>query len=126
MRIDPSDLAAFLAIARRRSFRAAPTELGGSASALSHALRALEERLDLRLVNRTTRSVALTEAGQLLFDRVAPAMGDVDVAIAELAARRDAIVGTLRLNAAHASARLELMPLLPGFLAAHPGIDVEI
>ncbi len=125
-RINPGDLAGFLAIARARSFRRAAIELGVTPSALSHALRALEERLDLRLVNRTTRSVALTEAGQLLFDRVAPAMRDVDDAIAELAARRDAIVGTLRLNAAHASARLELMPLLPGFLAAHPGIDVEI
>lgn len=70
MRIDPSDLATFLAIARHRSFRAAATELGVTPSALSHALRNVEERLGLRLVNRTTRSVALTEAGERLFARI--------------------------------------------------------
>lgn len=125
-RVDPGDLTGFLAIARAKSFRRAAIDLGVTPSALSHNLRALEERLDLRLVNRTTRSVSLTEAGQLLFDRVDPAVRDMDDAIEELNARRDAAVGTLRLNAAHASARIELMPMLAGFLAAHPGIDVEI
>src|SRR5258707_3645210 len=76
MRIDPSDLATFLAIARHRSFRAAAVELGVSASALSHALRNIEERLDLRLLNRTTRSVPLTEAGDRLFTRVSHAFHD--------------------------------------------------
>src|SRR3546814_15375690 len=71
--VNPSDLATFLAIARHKSFRRAADELGVTPSALSHKLRALEERLDLRLVNRTTRSVAVTEAGEQLFARVAPA-----------------------------------------------------
>ncbi len=126
MPIDSGDLTGFLAIARAKSFRRAAIELGVTPSALSHGLRALEERLDIRLVNRTTRSVALTEAGQLLFDRVAPALRDVDDAIAEITARRDSVTGTLRINAAHASARLELMPMVAGFLEAYPGVDLEI
>jgi len=81
MRIDPSDLATFLAIARHRSFRAAATELGVSASALSLALRNIEERLDVRLINRTTRSVALTEAGARLFERISPAFRDIGDAL---------------------------------------------
>jgi len=84
LRIDPSDLATFLAIARHRGFRAAATELGVSASALSHALRNIEERLDLRLLNRTTRSVALTEAGERLFSRISPAFRDIDDALEDL------------------------------------------
>lgn len=70
--VSPSDLSSFLALARHRSFRRAADEVGCTPSALSHALKALEERLDLRLFNRTTRSVALTEAGELLLARVAP------------------------------------------------------
>lgn len=125
-RVTPSDLGCFLAIARAGSFRRAAIELGVTPSALSHALRALEERLDLRLVNRTTRSVALTEAGQRLFDRTDPAFRDVDQAIEELNAWRGTPIGTLRINASQIAAHLELMPLLAGFLAAHPGVTVEI
>src|SRR6185436_17842148 len=106
MRIDPSDLATFLAIARHRSFRAAATELGVTASALSHALRGLEERLGLRLINRTTRSVALTEAGERLFARIRPAFLDISDAIEDLNALRGAPTGTLRINAAKSSTRL--------------------
>ena len=125
-RIAPGDLNVFLAIARAKSFRRAAVELGVTPSALSHGLRALEERLDLRLVNRTTRSISLTEAGQRLFDRVDPAFRDVDSAIEELNVWRGTPIGTLRINAALASARLELMPLLAGFLAANPSVQVEI
>ena len=100
MRIDPSDLATFLAIARHRSFRAAATELDVSPSALSHALRNIEERLDLRLVNRTTRSVALTEAGERLFARISPAFRDIDDALEDLNLFRGKPAGTLRFNAA--------------------------
>src|SRR3546814_3674666 len=82
--VNPSDLATFLAIARHKSFRRAADELGVTPSALSHKLRALEERLDLRLVNRTTRSVALTEAGEQLFARFAPAFRDIDEALHNL------------------------------------------
>src|SRR6202008_1214682 len=116
MRIDPSDLAAFLAIARRRSFRAAPTELGGSASALSHALRNIEERLDLRLVNRTTRSVALTEAGERLFARVSPAFRDIDDALEDLNLFRGKPAGPLHFNAARQSTQLVLLPIVTRFL----------
>src|ERR1700760_1463771 len=100
MKIDPSDLATFLAIARHRSFRAAATELGVSASALSHALRNIEERLDVRLINRTTRSVALTEAGARLFARISPAFRDIQDAVDELSTFRGRPIGTVRLNAA--------------------------
>src|ERR1700758_997701 len=121
MRIDPSDLATFLAIARHRSFRAAATELGVSASALSHALRNIEERLDLRLINRTTRSVALTEAGQRLFARVSPAFRDIDDALEDLNSFRGKPAGTLRFNAARQSTQLVLLPIVTRFLEGLPG-----
>jgi DNA-binding transcriptional LysR family regulator len=126
MRIDPSDLATFLAIARHRSFRAAATELGVSASALSHALRNIEERLDLRLFNRTTRSVALTEAGSRLFARISPAFRDIDDAIEDLNSFRGKPAGRLRFSAARQSAQLVLLPIVTKFLAAFPGVEVEI
>jgi DNA-binding transcriptional LysR family regulator len=125
-RIDPSDLATFLAIARHRSFRQAAVELGVSASALSHALRGIEERLDLRLVNRTTRSVALTEAGELLFSRINPAFQDIDDALEDLNNFRGKPMGTLRLNAARQSAQLVLLPIVIRFLRAFPGVNVEV
>jgi len=125
-RIVPGDLNGFLAIARAKSFRRAAVGLGVTPSALSHNLRALEERLDLRLVNRTTRSISLTEVGQKLFDRIEPAFRDIDDAIEELSAWGGKPIGTLRLNAALASARLELMPLLADFLTANPSVEVEI
>src|SRR5215475_762739 len=98
--VDPAHLAPFLAIARHKSFRRAADELGCTPSALSHALRGIEERLDLRLVNRTTRSVALTEAGERLFARVAPAFRDIDDALDDLNNFRGRPMGALRLNAA--------------------------
>src|SRR6185503_5154288 len=126
MRIDPSDLATFLAIARHRSFRAAATELGVSASALSHALRNIEERLDLRLFNRTTRSVALTEAGERLFARITPAFRDIHDALEDLNTFRGKPAGTLRLNAAKQSAQLVLLPAITKFLRAYPDVKVEL
>src|SRR4051812_27706928 len=124
--IVPADLTSFLAIARHRSFRRAADELGCTPSALSHALRTLEERLDIRLVNRTTRSVALTEAGERLQARVAPAFLDIADALDDLNAFRGAPIGTLRFNAARSSAQMVLLPLVTRFLAAHPGVEVEI
>jgi DNA-binding transcriptional LysR family regulator len=126
MQIDPADLSTFLAIARHRSFRLAAVELGVSASALSHALRGIEERLGLRLINRTTRSVALTEAGQLLYDRIDPAFRDIRDAIEDLNAFRGAPSGTLRINAAKTSTRLVLLPIVNAFLQLYPDIQVEI
>jgi len=126
MRIDPSDLATFLAIARHRSFRAAATELGVTASALSHALRNIEERLDLRLINRTTRSVALTEAGERLFSRISPAFRDIDDALEDLNNFRGKPAGTLRFNAARQSTQLVLLPVVTRFLKNFPDVSVEI
>lgn len=125
-RIGPAELATFLAIARHRSFRGAAVELGVSASALSHALRNIEERLDLRLVNRTTRSVALTEAGERLFARVSPAFQDIDDALEDLNTFRGKPAGTLRFNAARQSAQLVLLPIVTRFQQAYPEIGVEI
>lgn len=125
-RIDPADLAIVLAIGRHRSFRKAAVELRMTPSALSHALRALETRLDIRLFNRTTRAVALTQAGARLFDRIQPAFQDIDDALRDLVADDGAPIGSVRINAAHAGARLALMPLVAPFLRAHPSVTMEI
>lgn len=125
-RVDPSDLASFLAIAKHRSFKAASVELGVTPSALSHALRTIEERLDLRLVNRTTRSVALTEAGERLFARVSPAFRDIEDALEDLNTFRGKPAGTLRLNSARQSARLVLLPIITKFLKAYPDVRIDL
>jgi DNA-binding transcriptional LysR family regulator len=124
--VNPSDLSAFLAIARQRSLRKAATGLGVTPSALSHALRTLEDRLGLRLLNRTTRSVSLTEAGQALYDRVTPAFRDIDDALDDLNNFRGTPVGTLRLNCGRNSTQMVLLPTVTRFLAEHPGVNVEI
>jgi DNA-binding transcriptional LysR family regulator len=124
--ISPSDLMPFLALARHRSFRRAADEMGCTPSALSHALKSLEERLDLRLFNRTTRSVALTEAGERLLARIAPAFQDIDAALDDLNSLRGAPVGRLRFNAARVSAKMALLPIVPKFLEHYPEITVEI
>ncbi|RRN64403.1 LysR family transcriptional regulator [Caulobacter sp. 602-1] len=122
----PADLVSFLAIARHKSFRRAADELGCTPSALSHALRGVEERLDLRLVNRTTRSVALTEAGERLFARVSPAFRDIDDALDDLNNFRGRPMGALRFNASRGAAQLVLLPAVARFMALHPGVKVEI
>ncbi|MDP9808615.1 DNA-binding transcriptional LysR family regulator [Rhizobium tibeticum] len=125
-RVRSTDLAIFLAIAHHRSFRKASVELGVTASALSHALRAIEERLEVRLVNRTTRGVALTEAGERLFDRIRPAFLDIDAALEDLNSFRGQPYGKLRINAARASTKLVLLPIVSRFLKAYPSVEVEI
>jgi DNA-binding transcriptional LysR family regulator len=124
--VAPADLASFLAIARHKSFRRAADELGCTPSALSHALRGIEERLDLRLVNRTTRSVALTEAGERLFARVSPAFRDIDDALDDLNNFRGQPMGSLRFNASRGAAELVLLPAVNRFMALQPGVKVEI
>jgi len=124
--IDPGDLASFLAIARHRSFRRAADEIGCTPSALSHAIRVLEGRLDVRLFNRTTRNVALTEAGERLFGRVAPAFRDIDDALDDLNNFRGTPIGSLRLNCARSSAEMVVRPLVSRFLAEHPRVEVDI
>ena len=93
-------------------------------SALSHALRNVEERLGLRLVNRTTRSVALTEAGERLFARITPAFRDIDDALEDLNNFRGKPAGTLRFTAARQSAQLVLLPIVTRFLKSFPDVSV--
>jgi DNA-binding transcriptional LysR family regulator len=125
-RVRSTDLAIFLAIANHRSFRKAAVELAVTPSALSHALRAIEERLEVRLVNRTTRGVALTEAGERLFDRIRPAFLDIDAALDDLDTFRGQPYGKLRINAPRAAAKLVLLPIVSRFLKAHPSVEVDI
>lgn len=125
-RLSPADLSAFLAVARHRSFRKAAVELGVSASALSHALRVLEERVNLRLFNRTTRSVALTEAGERLHARVLPAFRDIQDALEDLNTLRDKPAGTLRLNAGRSAVQMTLLPVVTRFLETCPDVHIEI
>src|SRR5215467_14304987 len=124
--LDPAHLAPFLAIARHKSFRRAADELGCTPSALSHALRAMEERLDIRLVNRTTRSVALTEAGERLHARLAPAFRDIADALEDLNNFRGTPMGALKINAPRVAAELVLLPLVSRFIARHPAVRVEV
>ena len=124
--INAADLAVFLAIAEHGSFRRAADQLSVTASALSHALRGVEERAGVRLFNRTTRSVALTEAGARLFERISPAFRDIDDALEDLNSFRGKPAGTLRVNAARQSAQLVLLPIVTKFLKAFPDVNVEI
>ena len=121
-----AELQAFAAVAEARSFRAAATRLGVTPSAVSHSLRTLEARLGLRLLHRTTRSVAPTEAGARLLATLAPALADIRRAVGEAREAADTPRGTLRLTAPRTAAHLVLMPRLARFLAAHPGMAVEL
>ena len=126
MKADLADLNAFLAVAQARGFRDAARTVGSSASTLSEAVRRLEARLGVRLLHRTTRSVVPTEAGTRLIERLAPALGEVKAALDVVNLFRDRPAGTLKLNVPVSAARLVLPPILPGFLAAYPDIQVEI
>lgn len=123
---DLRDLEAFIAVARTRNFRRAALESRVSVSSLSQRLRDMEERLGVRLVNRTTRSVALTEAGELLLTRVAPALHDVGEALDQVRGLRDVPSGRLRINAPPPAVDLVLAPMVAPFLTAYPQIDLEI
>jgi DNA-binding transcriptional LysR family regulator len=120
-----SELNVFVAIAEQRSFSAAARTLGVSPSALSHAMRGLEARLDVRLFNRTTRSVALTEAGEQLLRRVGPAIADLEDAVNEVTSARNRPSGSIRISASESAAKSLVRHVLPGFLAAYPDIHVE-
>ncbi|GGE06277.1 LysR family transcriptional regulator [Aureimonas endophytica] len=120
------DLAVFATVARARSFTRAAAELGLSPSTLSHTLRGLEKRLGVRLLARTTRSVAPTHAGERLLLSLQPALEEVSRGLAALADWRDAPSGTLRLTTFGYAARAILAPMLPRFLLDHPDIAVEV
>lgn len=121
-----ADLDAFAAVARERNFREAARKRRVSASSLSEALRRLEERLGVRLLNRTTRSVTLTEAGERLIERLGPAMGEIATALDDINSFRDTIGGTLRLNVPTVAAVVIMPGIVNRFLKAYPGISVEI
>lgn len=125
-RVGLSELTAFVTIAEQRSFRAAARLLGVSPSALSHTMRNLEARLNARLFNRTTRSVALTEAGDRLLRRVQPAIADLDDAVNEVGSANDRPSGSIRISAAESGAKPLIQHVLPSFLAAYPDIHVEV
>jgi DNA-binding transcriptional LysR family regulator len=126
MAADLGDLTAFVAVARSGGFREAARASGGSASGHSEAVSRLEARFGVRLLNRTTRSVAPTEAGARLLDRLGPALGEVEAALDVVNLFRDRPAGTLRLNVPGSAARLVLPRIVPGFLAAYPDICLEI
>lgn len=125
-RISANELAVFLSIATHLSFSRSAVELGLSPSALSHALRGMEERLGIRLLNRTTRSVALTEAGSRLYSRIKPAFRDIDDALEDLNQFRDKPSGLLRISAGRPAVQLVLLPLVDRFLEIYPDVKVEI
>ncbi len=119
-------LDAFLVVARHGSFRRAAIERGVSPSALSHAIRGLEEALGVRLFNRTNRSVRITAAGEHLLRRIGPALGDIAEAVEQLGLYRDRAAGTLRLNVPRNAAELVVKPVMARFLAAYPDITLEV
>lgn len=125
-RHEMSDLIAFLAVAEERSFTRAAARLGTSQSAVSAVVRRLEERMDVRLLTRTTRSVSPTEAGQRLVDTLRPAFDDIEAQLAALDEMRSRPSGTIRLTASRHAARQIVMPVVNRIMAEHPDIRVEI
>ncbi|WP_338661283.1 LysR family transcriptional regulator [Pararoseomonas sp. SCSIO 73927] len=121
-----NDLAAFSAVASQRSFRRAADTLGVSRSALSHALIGLEQNLGVRLLNRTTRSVSPTEAGNRLLERLGPVLQDLDAALDGLTETGATPSGTLRINANKSGARLLLGHVVPRFLERYPGVELDL
>ncbi|TNC63734.1 LysR family transcriptional regulator [Rubellimicrobium roseum] len=119
-------LDAFAAIVRHGSFRRAATARGVSASTLSDGLRDLEARLGVRLLHRTTRSLALTEAGAALLDRLQPALGEIAAALDVARSTQAEPAGTLRINAPTPAIELVLAPLVADFLALHPAVRLEV
>lgn len=121
-----SELTAFVEVARERSFRRAAARLGLSPSSLSHTIRSLEERMGAKLLNRTTRSVSPTEAGQLLFDRISPAFAEISGAVAAVSDFRDRAAGIVRINVPSVAAEMVLAPVLGPFTRSYPDIRLEI
>jgi DNA-binding transcriptional LysR family regulator len=125
-RTDLNDIVAFLAVARERSFTRAAAQLGVSQSALSQTVRGLEARLGLRLLTRTTRSVAPTEAGERLLRTLGPALDEIDAGLTALSELRDKPAGTVRITATENAASSVLWPALARLLPDYPDIKAEI
>jgi DNA-binding transcriptional LysR family regulator len=126
MRNNLNDLLAFLAVANERSFTKAAAKLGLSQSALSHTLRNLEERIGIRLLTRTTRSVAPTEAGERLLNSLGPRFEEIDAELAALSELRERPAGTIRITATEYAVDTLLWPKLAKFLARYRDIKVEV
>src|SRR4029453_10583205 len=123
---DLSELAAFDAVARHRSFRRASEERGVTASAISHAVSNLEARLGIRLLNRTTRSVSLTDAGTRLLAQLSPAFGEIGSALDALNQFRNTPFGKVRINAPNSIAPFVLGPVIGPLLKSNPNLQLEV
>lgn len=121
-----NDLLSFMVVARERSFTRAAAQLGVSQSALSHAMRNLETRLEVRLLTRTTRSVAPTEAGEPLLMRLSPHLLEIEQELTALRDTRDRPAGNIRLTAGEHAMSAVLWPVLKPFMAQYPDINVEV
>lgn len=121
-----NDLTAFVAVATHRSFRRAADELGMAPSTLSHAMRGLEERLGVRLLNRTTRSVSPTEAGYELLSRLQMALTSLDEALDAVSAFRGTVAGTVRINAPRVAAAVLVRDILPRMAERFPDVTVDL
>lgn len=121
-----NDLISFMVVARERSFTRAAAQLGVSQSALSHAMRNLESRLDVRLLTRTTRNVAPTEAGEKLYQRLSPLLQDIDLELTALRDTRDRPAGNIRLTAGEHAMDTVLWPRLKPFMQQYPDINIEV
>src|SRR3954463_7904423 len=125
-RANINDLVAYLTVARERSFTRTAAQLGVSQSALSHSMRALEERLGVRLLTRTTRSVAPTEAGEPLLRNVGPRLEEIEAELAAITELREKPAGTIRITATENATETILVPKLAPLLREYPDIKVEI
>lgn len=125
-RLNVNDLTAFIAVAREQSFTRAAAQLGVSPSALSHTVRALEERLGLRLLARTTRSVTTTEAGERLLRSIGPKFEEIDAELTALSELRDKPAGTVRITTVEHAAETILWPAMAKLLPKYPDVNVEI
>jgi DNA-binding transcriptional LysR family regulator len=123
---DLADLNAFVAVADQRSFRAAASRLGVTPSALSHSMRQLEERLGIRLLHRTTRSVSVTDAGLRLLERLRPAIDQIAGALEDLNQARQRPLGRLRIYANHVAAAAVIAPIWGRFLSTYPEVHLEL
>src|ERR1700738_5539228 len=121
-----ADLTAFVAVADHLSFRGAASRLGVTPSALSHSMRQLEERLGVRLLHRTTRSVSVTAAGLRLLERLRPAVSQISDALENLNQERQRPVGRLRIHAIHLAASAVIAPIWGRFLSTYPEVHLEL
>src|ERR1700712_5111840 len=126
MKANLGDLNAFVAVVRAKGFRGGARMSGASASAIREPVRRLEAQLGVRLLNRTTRSVVPTEAGQRLLERLTPALNEVEAAVDVVHGLRGKPAGTLKLNVPVSASRLVLPQIVPGFLAVYPDIRMEV